>query len=360
MNNHVKTNTKHAIEISIRLGALFLLLYYCFEIIAPFIKPVLWAIIFAVALYPIHKSLQKILKGKTKLAATLVTIGLLAIIFIPAGLFISSVTESIIHFIKKVEDGTVQLNTPSASIQTWPLIGEPLYNFLKDASGHLTDYLSKYETQILSASKIVLNAIIGTGLSFLQVIISIVIAGVLLATKQTEETSQKIYEKIVGEKGLEYLQLTGSTIRAVVKGVLGVAVVQAALCGVGFYFAGIPSAAILTLLALILAIVQLGPGILLIGSIIYLHATGSGFAPTIWTIYFIAIMFSDNILKPFLLGKGAQVPILVVFIGVTGGFLLSGFIGLFSGPIILSVGYKLFLAWLNENVAETISEISSE
>ncbi len=360
MNQHVKNSTKHAIEISIRMGALFLLLYYCFEIIAPFIVPFLWAIIFAVALYPIHLSFQKLLKGKTKLSATLLTVILLAIIFIPAGLFISSVTDTIIVFIKKIEDGSVQLNRPNASIQNWPLIGAPLYNFLHEASGHLTDYLSKYESQILAASKIVLNAIIGTGLSFLQVIISIIIAGVLLATKQTEETSQKIYEKIVGEKGVEYLQLTSSTIRSVVKGVLGVAVIQAALCGIGFYLAGIPSPAILSLLALVLAIVQLGPGILLIGSIIYLHATGTGAAPTLWTIYFISIMFSDNILKPLLLGKGAQVPILVVFIGVTGGFLLSGFIGLFSGPIILSVGYKLFVNWLNENVPETISEISSD
>jgi predicted PurR-regulated permease PerM len=358
MKESVHNNTKHVVEITIRMAVLFLLFYYCFEIIAPFIMPVLWGIIIAVSVFPVHNKLQKVLGGRKSLASTLLTLLILAIIFVPAGLFVSSIIESISGFIKQVETGTIELNKPKEAIQSWPVIGKPLFEFLDNASGHLTEILKQYEPQVLAASKVVLGAIVGTSLSFLQVILSIIIAGVLLATKQTEEASAKIYQRIGGERGLEYLQLTSSTIRTVVKGVLGVAIIQAFLAGLGFYLASIPSAAILTLFALMLAIIQVGPGLIIIGVIIYLHMNGSGVGPTLWTIYFIGVMFSDNILKPILLGKGSQVPILVIFIGVTGGFLLSGFIGLFSGPIILSVGYKLFIAWMNDSATNETVDIN--
>ncbi len=352
MKNQLNETTKHAIELSIRLGALMLLLFYCFQILSPFILPTLWAAIIAIAIYPLHNRLQKKLGGRKKAASIIITIGLLSIILIPAGIFISSVTDSIVTFKDQIESGIIRLDKPSPFIKTWPVIGDQLFNALESISGHLTEFIKKYQTQMLAASKVILLAIVGTGLSFLQVIVSIVIAGILLAVKGTEETSYAIFEKIVGDRATEFLKLTSSTIRTVVKGVLGVALIQSILAGLGFFLVGVPHAAILTLIALILAIVQLGPGIIIIPVIIFLYSEGSSITAILWTIYFIGVMLSDNILKPFLLGGGAHVPMLVIFIGVTGGFLLSGFIGLFAGPIILSVGYKLFLVWMKDKNTE--------
>jgi predicted PurR-regulated permease PerM len=116
--------------------------------------------------------------------------------------------------------------------------------------------------------------------------------------------------------------------------------------------ASVPHAGIWGLIALILSIIQIGPGLVIIPVIIYLFTTGNSVFAGFWTVYFVLVMFSDNILKPILLGKGAQVPMLVIFIGVIGGFILSGFIGLFTGAIILSIGYKLFLVWMHDQKEE--------
>jgi predicted PurR-regulated permease PerM len=357
MDNQLNQTTKNAIELSIRLGALILLLFYCFQIIAPFILPTLWAAIIAIAVFPLHHSLQKKLGGRKKAAAAIITIGLLSIILIPAAIFISSVTDSLVSFKDQIERGVIQLDKPSPFIKTWPIIGDKLFELLNNLSGHLTEFIQKHQAQILTAAKLILLAIVGTGLSFLQIIVSIIIAGILLAIKGTEETSAAIFEKVVGDRATEFMKLTSSTIRTVVKGVLGVALIQSFLAGLGFFLVGVPQAAILTLIALVLAIVQLGPGLIIIPVIIFLYSDGSSITAVLWTIYFIGVMLSDNILKPFLLGKGAHVPMLVIFIGVTGGFLLSGFIGLFAGPIILSVGYKLFLVWMKDrNIEEATNE----
>lgn len=314
--------------------------------------PVLWAVIIAVAVFPLHNSLQKKLGGREKLSAIIITLAILSFIFIPVGFFISSISETIIDFKNQAEAGTVHLNQPSPIIQTWPIIGKPLFDFLQNASGSLTTIFQKYQPEILSAAKTVMMGIVGSGLTFFQVIFSIIIAGVLLSTKGTVEATQKIFQRIADKRGAEFVTLTATTIRSVVKGVLGVAVIQAFLAGVGFFLAAVPHAGIWGLLALVLSIIQVGPGLVIIPVIIYLFTTGNPLFAGLWAAYFIVVMFSDNILKPILLGKGAQVPMLVIFLGVLGGFFLSGFIGLFTGAIMLSIGYKLFLVWMHDQMEE--------
>lgn len=348
MENQTNTSTKHIVEISIRLAALVFLLYYCFQLLSPFLLPVLWASIIAVALYPVHKYLAQKMGGKKTIASIVITLTILCLIFIPAGLFLSSLTTNIITLKEQMEQGKIQLDLPSENIKTWPIIGTKLYDALHNISGTLTTLFEEHRDKILAIAKIVLVGIVGTGLSFLQVILSIIIAGVLLATNGTEATAENIFKRMIGNNGKEYLELTSSTIRSVLKGVLGVAVIQAALCAFGFFFAGIPHAGVWTLLALVLCIIQVGPGLIIFGVIAYLFADGGGIHAIGWTIYLLLVTLSDNILKPILLGKGSKVPMLVIFLGVIGGFLLEGFIGLFTGAIILSIGYKLFLLWVKD------------
>jgi predicted PurR-regulated permease PerM len=133
----------------------------------------------------------------------------------------------------------------------------------------------------------------------------------------------------------------------VVKGVLGVAFIQAFLVGIGFFLAQVPYPGIWTLLVFLLAVLQIPPLLVVAPVAVYLFSERSTAAAVGWTVYLLLGGFSDNILKPILLGKGAPVPMLVIFLGVIGGFMLSGFIGLFTGAVVMSIGYKLFTTWIN-------------
>jgi predicted PurR-regulated permease PerM len=348
MNSTSHKNTREAVEIAIRLSLLILIAYWCFQIVSPFIMPVLWGIIIAIAVFPVFNYVQRKFGGRKKLTAVLITLLLLAIIFVPAGFFFGLMIDNIILLKNQYEAGTLKISQPSESIQSWPLIGKYLYHFLTHFTENIQQLFTKYQSQILNAGRIILNSIVGTGLTVFQIIFSVIIAGILLATKGTTEASEKIFTRLIGDKGNEYLQLTASTIRSVIKGVLGVAVIQALLAGLGLLLSGIPYAGVWALLCLIFAIVQIGTSIVLIPSLIYLFATGSALTASLWAVYFVFVIFSDNILKPLFLSKGASVPTLVIFLGVLGGFITQGFIGLFTGAIILSIGYKLILAWIHE------------
>ena len=165
-------------------------------------------------------------------------------------------------------------------------------------------------------------------------------------------------DKIVGDRGKEFGNITELTIQNVAKGILGVSFIQSTLAGIGFLLAGVPYAGLWTLICLLLSVIQIGPGLVIIPVIIYLFTIYSPLAATLWAVHFIVVMISDNIMKPFMLGKGAPVPMLIIFIGSIGGFILDGFVGLFIGAIFLSIGYKLFVAWVNESPSEITPEDS--
>jgi predicted PurR-regulated permease PerM len=195
-------------------------------------------------------------------------------------------------------------------------------------------------------------------MGLLQFIFSVIIAGVFLASsRQSSKAVHDVFVRLAGDKGSEFAQVSGVTIRNVVKGILGVAVIQALLAGLGFFFAGVPGAGVWTLLCLILAIVQIGVIPVVLPVIIYMFYTASTVTAIILTIYLIFVSLVDNFLKPLLLGRGAPVPMLVIFLGSIGGFILSGFVGLFVGAIVLSLGYKLFQAWLYGDQPEATSQM---
>ena len=173
------------------------------------------------------------------------------------------------------------------------------------------------------------------------------IAGVLLVySAQGHQLAYGISRRLVGERGDDFADLAGATIRSVARGVLGVAVIQALLAGLGFIAAGVPGAGIWAMLCLVSAVVQVGVGPIVIPVIIYVFATGDTITAVIFLVWNSMIMVLDNFLKPLLLGRGVDVPMIVIFLGAIGGMLLSGIVGLFIGAIILALGYKIFQAWL--------------
>ncbi|WP_433832598.1 AI-2E family transporter [Flavobacterium anhuiense] len=346
---------KELFETILQLFFIFLIVGFCLKLLLPFFMPILWAIILSVVFYPLFNSLQKILKGRKGLASVIITILIIAIMLVPLIYFLKAATGNFLELKNSFEAGTLKISPPGPSIKEWPVIGKPLYEFLLAMSTDLEQGVVKYQDQIREFTSKIMASILSSGAAFLQFILSIIIAGILLVSPSAKALFMKFLKKIAGNDAEEILTISVSTIYQVVKGILGVAVIQTIIQAIGLFWADIPYAGILTLICLIFSILQIGPIIINIGVIIYLFSTGdSGFA-IFWTIFFIISGLSDNVLKPLLLGKGALVPMLVIFLGVIGGFIMSGFIGLFVGPIVFSIGYKLFIAWLDDN-AEPIEE----
>lgn len=348
MKNVNLNNRKEILETILQLFFIFLIVGFCFLLMLPFLMPLLWAAILAVAFYPIFNFLQRLLKGRKTLAAILITIAIIALLIVPVVYFLSAATANITELKNSFEAGTLKVAPPAEKIKQWPLIGKSSYTFLHALSTDLQQGLLTYQTQIKEVSSKIMGNLLSSSMAFLQFILSVIIAGILLVSTSAKNLVVKFVRRIAGSQADEILVISVSTIHQVVKGILGVAVIQTIIQAFGFYLAGIPYAGILTLICLIFSILQIGPILINIGVIIYLFSSGDSGYAIFWTVFFIISGLSDNVLKPLLLGKGALVPMLVIFLGVIGGFIMSGFIGLFVGPIVFSIGYKLFIAWLNE------------
>lgn len=344
------------VEISIRFGFLLVLIFWCLRIIYPFTSIILWGIILALALSPLFELLKNKLGGSSKLALSIIILAGLAIIMVPSWLFLDSMIAGAKQFGQSLNNGTLTIPKPDPKVAQWPIIGKEIHEAWLQASVNLRDLIAKYSDQIGKAAQVLADGILSAGGSILQFIISLVIAGILLISKGAEEFGKKFFKRIVGEKGDEFSSIAATTVRNVTKGVLGVALIQAFLIGMGFLLAGVPYAGIWALLVLVLAILQLPATLVVLPIVIWMFSAFNMLPAILWTVYLILAGMSDNVLKPILLGKGAAVPMMVIFLGVIGGFMMSGFIGLFTGAIVISLGYKLFVSWLNEPKTSSITQ----
>jgi predicted PurR-regulated permease PerM len=338
-----------ALEAAIRIGLVALLLYWCFKIGEPFIETIVWGIIMAVAIHPGYVRLKSALGGRSRLAATLITLFTLIVLLVPTYMLSESLINAVQGYSANINEGTLKVPPPPESVRSWPVIGEPLHTFWNLASDNLAAALSKITPQLKKVGIPLLSTAAGAGVGILKFLVSIIIAGVLLANAVGGgRAARTIAGRLTGEQGISAVELAVATVRSVTLGILGVALIQAILAGIGFLVVGVPGAGLWALLVLIFAVVQL-PTILILGPIVvYVFATASTATAVVFTIWSLLVGMSDAFLKPLLMGRGVDVPMLVIFIGAIGGFLTSGIIGLFVGAIILALGYKLFFLWLNE------------
>ena len=341
-----KTQVNLALEASIHIGLAILLAAACLLILEPFIPLVTWGIIIAVAAYPHFQKLQMALGGREALSAILFTVVLLASLIVPMVLLAGTLVEGAQTLAAHLKDGTLAIPPPPAGVETWPIIGASLNSLWGLASKDLTAAIRGFAPQIKAVVPQFLSASAGIGLTVLQFAFSIVVAGVLLAKAQAAyEVTCSLANRIFGEKGPEFQQLIGSTIRSVTAGILGVALIQSVLAGLGFLVVGLPGAGLWAVIFLLAAVLQVGV-LVLIPAVIYVFAVSSVTKAAIFLVWCLIVALVDNVLKPLLLGRGVAVPIVVVFLGAIGGFVAMGIIGLFVGATVLSVGYKLLLAWL--------------
>ena len=340
------------VEAAIRIGLLFLLAAFSLKILSPFINLVLWATIIAVAVYPLFGWLERKLGGRTKTASAVFVLVSLALILIPSFLFFGEAIEESKTLTERLDAGAIEVPPPSPQVADWPVIGEQAYELWSRASQNLAETLSAYEDQVQAAVKWGLGAIGGLGGTVLQFILSVLIAGLLLANGETAVKGvTAVASRFFGQDGTEMVVLAEKTIRSVTIGVIGIAVIQAILSLIGMAIIGVPLAALWALLVMILAIVQL-PAIIVLGPVmVYAFAAKSTTAAVFFLVYGLLVSGSDTVLKPLLLGRGVNVPMLVILLGAIGGMIYYGIIGLFVGAVVLAVAYQLFVAWVKEGTA---------
>lgn len=338
-----------AIETAIKLGLLFLLASICLDILRPFLMPIFWGVIIAIATYPLYLKLNNRLRGKVKLSATIYTLLALAILITPTVMIAESLITISGDVQHKIENDDLTIPPPGENVKEWPLVGEKVHDLWSMASRDLDKTLDHFEPQIKDAGKKALEAVAGATATIFKFAISIIIAGVLVTMgDKSYRLSKTIFRRLAGED-VHYTETTINTIRSVAQGVLGIALFQASLSAIGMYVMDIPGWGFWTFLILVVAIVQLPP-LLILGPVAAYAFTVTDTTPAvIFLVYCLVVSAADGILKPLVLGRGVSTPMLVILLGAIGGMLLSGVIGLFTGAVILALGYELLVAWIHKD-----------
>jgi len=346
-NKPANYDFENIVDILIRLVMLYVLISLCFDILKPFGNILLWAAVIALAVYPGYIYFVKLFRGRKIAASVFITILMLAVLIIPSWL----ITESMISGIGSIRgfysQGQPLFQAPSAVTKNWPAIAKPVADLVDLASVNLKGLTMQFKDQLEVAGNWLFTELAGIGKSILQFLASIFLAGVFLVySEPISKSILKIFKKVAGKNGEKFASISVITVRNVFKGVIGVALIQATLASIGFFIAGVPYAGLWSVICLITSIIQLGVWIIAIPVSIYMFTVTGTLNATIFAIWMIFVSLSDNIVKPILLGRGSPVPMMVIFLGSIGGFIYIGFIGLFLGAIVLSIGYKLFMVWV--------------
>jgi len=342
-------------DTTIRLFILLLIIAWCLMLMFPFVNIILWSFILALALHPIHSKITKKIRGKAKLASFVIVFSILAVIILPGGLLIGSLIDEVKELKVSYDNGTLTIPHPEEEVKEWPVIGDKLYYTWLSSSVNLEQTVGKHREQLIEYGSKAAKSILSSAGDLIQIIISLIIAGILLVIGGAGEAIRKFFRKIAGgSKGDDFADLVLNTVGSVLKGVLGESLVMAMLFGIVFLLAGIPYAGLWTLLVFIISVLQLPLILVSLPALIYIFAVNETGTAIIWSIAILLVSLSNNILTPLMLGKGAPVPMPVIYIGVIGGFMLSGFIGLFTGAIVMSLGYTLLVEWIKTDNTETL------
>ncbi len=344
------TKKSTTIETAIQIALIALLGLWCFQIASPFISPIVWAGIIAIGTYPIFLWL----KTKTGLSAgwtaTIVSLAMLLILITPTVLISSALIDNTQTLSENIQNEQIKIPPPSESVAQWPLIGKRLFKFWSQVANDPRVVLGQYHSELKAFAKWTLSAAASASLNILIFIFSIIIAGVFMVSGNgVKQTFIAIFNRVAGGRGVELTKLSLSTVNSVVTGILGIALIQSLMAGLGFIAMDIPAAGVLAFICLIMAIVQIDILLLLIPISIYVFSdadTGT-IAAVAFLVWNISVGLLNNVLKPILLAKGVDAPMSVIFIGAIGGMMLSGIIGLFVGAVIMVLGYTLFMVWLD-------------
>lgn len=352
-----KNFQKNMMTSFVQIGALVILLSWCFQILSPFVNIVMWALIISVALYPVHLALSVKLGGREKTSAAIIVIVGLAVLLIPTINTAGSSISALQHISAELREGTLSISPPDPSVADWPLIGEKVHEVWSNAATDLEETLRKFQPQLVTFAQGLLKFAGSIAGGILQFVFSLLIVGVFLVIGQSGyKTVTKFSSSLLGNGGVQLTDLSIETIRSVAKGVLGVALIQALLSAVGLVAIGVPAPGIWAGLILVLAIIQLPP-LLILGPIaVWVFSVSDTVPATIFAIFAFVVSISDSFLKPMFLGRGMEIPMLVILLGAIGGAMTAGIIGLFVGAVVLALGYTILTAWMGKDEPDNPGE----
>jgi predicted PurR-regulated permease PerM len=338
------------LDVLIRAGLIAAMVVLCYQVFSPFLHLTVWAIILAVALYPLHQAIAGRLGGRQGLSSTLIVVLEAVLILAPTAVLMGLLGDSVHDLIRSVQANTLHVPPPPPGVAGWPIIGEKVHALWSQASADLPALIQSQQPEIGDIAKAALAFVAGIGGALLQLVAASVVASIIMAYgKAATAASRAIFERMAGTaQAGDFADLSTATIRAVAIGVIGVALIQAILIGLMMVIAHVPLAGVAAAIVLVLGIAQVPAVIVTLPAIAYLWISGHyGTVEAIaFTIGLVVAGMADNVLKPLLLGRGVDAPMPVVLLGALGGMATAGILGMFVGATLLALGHQIFMRWV--------------
>jgi predicted PurR-regulated permease PerM len=341
------------LDVLIRAGLILVLVLLCYQVFAPFLALMVWAVILAVTLYPLNRALARKMGGRQGWAATVITVLGIALIVTPAAVLLGSTGDSVHSLVNDIQQDTLQVPAPPESVAGWPVVGKKVYAFWERAHADLPALIKSMQPKIGELAKYALAMVASIGGGILKFVAAFIVAGIVMAFGESGgRACASIFARVFGaEHGDEFTRLSVATIRAVAQGVIGIAFIQALAVGLCLLLAAVPLAGVLAGVVLVLGIAQVPALLVTLPAIAYLWMSG-GYGTAEAAVYSVLLFIAgmlDNVLKPLMLGRGVDAPMPVILIGALGGMAAAGILGLFVGAVLLALGYQIFMSWVAAN-----------
>ena len=325
-----------------------------FWILRPFLPAAIWATMIVVFTWPIMTRLQSLLWHRRAPAVAIMSLLLLLIFILPFAVAASTIitnTERFVGWAQSLAD--FNLPPPPDWLARIPLIGPKASSLLAGAAAsHLEGLPARLAPYAGTVIRWFLGQAGGLGVMFLQFMLTVAFAAVMYAYGEAAAAGAlRFGHRLAGERGVQAVRLAGQAIRGVAMGVLVTAILQSAVAGIGLAVCGVPFPFILTAVIFVLCIAQIGPGLVLIPTIVWMYWSGDGVWATVLLAWTIVVLTMDNVLRPLLIKRSAKLPLLLIFVGVVGGLMAFGLIGIFIGPVVLAVGFTLLQAWIKDDAS---------
>jgi len=353
------------IDIVIRIVLIGIFVVAVLQMLAPLVGLILWAVILAVAVHPLHAWLTGKFGGRGMVSAVLLTLLGLVITLGPVAALAAEVIDFANALVHAVQQGHLAMPAPEKLLKI-PVVGARLFQAWQGMETNLHDLVVRFGPAVLSAGGAVFGRIAGVGLALVLLAGSVLVMGLLLQPgPKLVEGARRMANRIFAPRGAHLVDLAGATVRNVSRGVIGVGAIQGLLAGVLMAAFGVPFAGPLALVALFLSIIQVGPAPVILPVLVWgwlsLGTTGA----VLFTVLMMPVMVIDNILKPILMSRGSITPALVILAGVIGGMFAYGLVGIFIGPIIMAVFYEILKDWLSagdgtEHVVKVVPPVEAD
>jgi predicted PurR-regulated permease PerM len=337
----------------ILLGVIFLgaLIVASFWILRPFIAAAIWATMIVVATWPVMLWFQARLWRRRSLAVVAMTLILVLVFVVPLTLAIATIVMNADEIVDRLKSiAGFRMPSPPDWVTNLPFVGaKVIVAWEQVAASGIEGLLARVIPYAGDVTKWLVAEAGNVGFLFVQFLLTLVLAALMYASGEGAALAvERFGRRLAGERGENAVQLAGQAIRSVALGVIVTAVVQAALGGIGLSIAGVLFAGLLTAVMLLLCIAQVGPSPVLVPAVIWLYWSGEAAWGTFLLVWSLIVVTIDNFLRPMLIKRGADLPLLLIFAGVIGGLLAFGLVGIFVGPVVLAVAYTLLQAWIDD------------